>query len=411
MTMTNVPLLARMTGRDRHEPHRVATPLELFFDLIFVVAVASSAAQLHHGLSAGHAEAVIGFVMAFLATWWAWMGFTWFSSAYDNDDAVYRLLAFTIMAGALIFAASVPDLFDDGQSKLAVLGYAVMRLAQVVLWLRVARDHTEGRRTALAYAIGIALAQVYWILRLLVEDPTWLIVTFVIGFLLEISVPAIAELRFGNSPFHPHHIAERYSLFTIIVLGEVVLSSVTAVQGLLANEQSHALAAGGEGGVARHEAVTVGSGDLMLMMLGGLLIVFSLWWLYFKRGWADLFESGGGWAFFAAYAHVLVFGSVAATGAGLAAGVDVVQGVAAASPRFVALAMAIPLSIYSLVLAGMHALEQRNPSSALMASGVSALLLGAALAGWSMPWTVFAFGLVLTGAVVQHVVSSQRQAH
>lgn len=136
-----------MTGRDRHEPHRVATPLELFFDLIFVVAVAASGAQLHHGLAAGHPSAVIGFAMAFLATWWAWMGFTWFSSAYDNDDAVYRLLAFTIMAGALIFAASVPDLFDDGQSRLTVIGYAVMRMGQVALWLRAARDHPEGRRT------------------------------------------------------------------------------------------------------------------------------------------------------------------------------------------------------------------------------------------------------------------------
>lgn len=387
-----------MTGRDRHEPHRVATPLELFFDLIFVVAVAASGAQLHHGLAAGHPSAVIGFAMAFLATWWAWMGFTWFSSAYDNDDAVYRLLAFTIMAGALIFAASVPDLFDDGQSTLTVIGYVVMRMGQVALWLRAARDHPEGRRTALVYAVGITLVQIFWVARLGFGDHH-LVATWLVGFLLELSIPLIAELGFGHSPFHPHHIAERYSLFTIIVLGEVVLSSVTAVQGLIGS--------GGEHGAEAGHGTAVPVGELVTLMLGGLLIVFSLWWLYFKRDWVDMFASGGKWGFAAAYFHVLVFGSVAATGACLAAAVDVVEGTAEASPRLVLGAMAIALVTYCLVLAGLHAVEQHDLKTALTALTVSLLLVLVAVAGWSMATTVLVMGLVLVGAVVDHVARSQ----
>ena len=81
-----------MTARSPHETHRVATPLELFFDLVFVVAIAQAAGGLHHAIADGHAlEGLIGYLMVFFAIWWAWMNFTWFASAYDCDDVPYRL--------------------------------------------------------------------------------------------------------------------------------------------------------------------------------------------------------------------------------------------------------------------------------------------------------------------------------
>ena len=80
----------------------MATPLELFFDLIFVVAISSAAAGWHHGLLEGHYSDVLRFLMAFFAIWWAWMNYTWFASAYEHDDVVYRLLTFAIMVGALM---------------------------------------------------------------------------------------------------------------------------------------------------------------------------------------------------------------------------------------------------------------------------------------------------------------------
>ena len=103
----------------------MATPLELLFDLSFVVAIALAASQLHHGVKEHHTgPALAGFVAAFSAIWWAWMNYTWFASAYDDDSAVFRLLTMLQMVGVLIFAAGVPGLFN-GDFRAGVLGYAV----------------------------------------------------------------------------------------------------------------------------------------------------------------------------------------------------------------------------------------------------------------------------------------------
>lgn len=75
----------------------------------------------------------MGYTLSWFAIWWAWMGYTWYASAYDNDDVVFRLLTFVIMAGCLVLAAAIPDLFADGQSAMAVAGYAIMRLGLVAL--------------------------------------------------------------------------------------------------------------------------------------------------------------------------------------------------------------------------------------------------------------------------------------
>ncbi|BBH70015.1 hypothetical protein ACTI_67000 [Actinoplanes sp. OR16] len=82
--MTAIPRdrLRPMRARRADEPHRVATPLELFFDLCFVVAVAQAAALLHHSVTGHHvADGLRGYLTVFFAIWWAWMNFTWFASA------------------------------------------------------------------------------------------------------------------------------------------------------------------------------------------------------------------------------------------------------------------------------------------------------------------------------------------
>lgn len=81
-----------MRPRSPDELHRAATPLELFFDLVFVVAIAQAGYALHHSLAEGHIlQAVINYFAVFFAIWWAWMNFSWFASAYDNGDVPYRL--------------------------------------------------------------------------------------------------------------------------------------------------------------------------------------------------------------------------------------------------------------------------------------------------------------------------------
>jgi len=104
--------LRRMSGRDPHEPHRVATPLELLFDLTFVIAFGVAASQLAHMLASGHVGAgLAGFSFATFAVSWAWINFSWFASAYDTDDWVYRLTTMLQMVGVLVLALGIPQVF------------------------------------------------------------------------------------------------------------------------------------------------------------------------------------------------------------------------------------------------------------------------------------------------------------
>lgn len=383
-----IPLRRPMLSRNPHESHRTASPLELFFDLVFVVAIASAAAQWHHGIAEGHLGELRGYLMAFFAIWWAWMNYTWFGSAYDTDDVVYRLLTFVIMTGSLMLAAGVPDLFADGQSVLAVAGYAVMRLGMVAFWLRAAAGDPTGRPAALRYAGGIAAVQVFWIARLVLDGPVVLTATFALGIVLELLVPVYAE-RGHRTPFHPHHITERYSLFTIIVLGEVILATVQAVQGAL------------DSGVTT---------ELLGVIGGALLIVYSLWWVYFKHDHLELFRGPLRHNLAAGYGHFLVFASVAATGAGLAASVDVATHEAHASARLVGLVLAAAIALYLLVVGTFHALAGGGPRSMLGSVGSSLAVLLVALVGPSIGVTVLAIGLVLAAAVAAHVWSTQDES-
>ncbi len=396
-----MPLRRPVTARDTGEHGRTATPLELLFDLVFVVAIASNAAQLHHGLASAHYDTLVGYTLTWFAIWWAWMNYTWFASAYDNDDVGFRVLTFVIMTGALLLAAGVPDLFDDGQSGTVVLGYAIMRFAMVGLWLRAAAGHPEGRATALWYAGGITVVQLLWIARLGVPEG-WLVPSFLVLVAGELLVPLLAEGRHGYTPFHPHHIAERYGLLTIIVLGEVILSAVTAIQQVIA---AGAGAEGGAGHAAPYEsAATAGITWAMApLVAGGLLIVFCLWWTYFSRDHVHVVENPRAvWLF--GYGHLPIFASVAAVGAALAAGVDVVSGEATSGPRPVALALAVAIALVGLALSGLHVLAgDEGRATMLPAVVVSAACVLVALSVPSMGWSVFLMGLVLTGLVIHRV--------
>lgn len=136
-----------MSGRDPHERHRVATPLELLFDLTFVIAFGAAADELTHALVSGHAGAgVIGFLFAAFAISWAWIQFTWFAGAYDTDDWLYRLLTMAQMAGVTVLALGLPDLFtslaEGGHvdNRVLVFGYVIMRIPMIFQWLRAARQ-------------------------------------------------------------------------------------------------------------------------------------------------------------------------------------------------------------------------------------------------------------------------------
>jgi low temperature requirement protein LtrA len=329
-----VPWRRPLAGRDPDEPHRASTPLELLFDLSFVVGVASVAAELAHGVAEDHVAASLGhYLMVFFAIWWAWMNFSWFASAYDTDDVVYRLLTLVQIAGVLVLAAGVPAAFEHEDFTVVTIGYLVMRVPLVVQWLRAARDDPSRRAVALRYAVGVSVVQALWLLRLTLPDTAGLIAFFPLA-LADIAVPIWAERAGPMTRWHPGHIAERYGLFTLIVLGEVILAATTAVQAGLTSE-----------GV---------SAALLSLAGGGLLLVFGLWWVYFLRPAADGLRETPGNAFVWGYGHYVVFAAVGALGAGLEVAVQSVLHEAHAGPRTAAFAVAVPVAVTLLVVGGLQ---------------------------------------------------------
>lgn len=227
--------LARMTGRDPDERERVSSPLELLFDLTFVIAVGNAAGYLATSIDESHLlTGLCAFVMAMFATALAWINFTWFASAFDTDDWLYRILTMVQMIGVVVLALGIPRLFESVTREGSfhgtgvVAGYVVMRVALVAQWVRAGRQSATERSKARHYALLVVLAQVCWVVFALLA-PSWTVAgpVFVLLGLLEVAIPVLVERR-SVTPWHPAHIAERYGLFTIITLGEAVVGTVAS---------------------------------------------------------------------------------------------------------------------------------------------------------------------------------------
>lgn len=372
-----------LRARDPHEEHRVASPLELFTDLCFVVAVSQAASALHHALSAGHGgSGALNFAMVFFAIFWAWLNFTWFGSAYDNDDLLYRLLTILQIVGSLVLAAGIPRMFE-GRFTLGVVGYVIMRIALVTQWLRASRGDRERRTTALRYAFGVTLVQFGWISFLWVPHSLTR-EAFLALVACELLVPILAETA-ARTTWHPHHIAERYSLFFIIVLGETILSTTVAIQAAL------------DRGEAEHLAV---------LIAGGIPLVFALWWLYFSREDADLLlERGNTLNMIWGFGHYFVFSAAAAIGAGLSARVDYYTDDAHTSGLLTASAVTIPTAVLVVAIFVFHIAQHDHSARtiAAFATGVAVLVVGT-----FTPVPELVAGLVCVGLVAATVANPQR---
>ncbi len=370
------PFIRPMPGRDITESHRPATPLELFFDLVCVIAIASAAAGLHHAIAENHIGiGILTFTYAFGSIWWAWMNFTWFASAYDNDDIPYRIAVFVMIGGAMLIAAGIPAMMVDQDSTLGLTGYIIMRLALVSLWLRAGKHDPSRRTTAIRYAVGISMCQTLWIVGVLFVPAEFFFWFFPFAFICEWAVPWYAEKAAGT-PWHKGHIAERYGLLTIIVLGESLLAL------------SMAISASGEIGSWSFEQ--------HMLILSGLILVFSMWWLYFSESEhlaLDRTESGFIWG----YGHLVVFGSAAAVGAGLALNVDVLSGHAHVEGFISNAALTIPSALFLFGLWIVH--DQFNHKKGFLRYLVpitALLLLGATY----VPFAPAATALLLTGCLM-----------
>ncbi|NIH87828.1 low temperature requirement protein A [Amycolatopsis granulosa] len=369
-----------MAARDRDEEHRVATPLELLFDLCFVVAVGQAAGELHHALSDNHVgHGVLSFLLVFFAIWWGWVNFTWFASAFDTDDGPYRLLTFVQIGGALVVAAGVSRAFADDFTVI-VIGYVLMRLAMVAQWLRAAASEPECRPTALRFAAGITVVQAGWVARIAVPE-SWLLPSFLVLAAAEMLVPVWAE-RPAPTRWHRHHIAERYGLFTLIVLGETVFGATNAVR----------------------EAIDTGHDllDLVLLALAGLVLVFAMWWLYFDQpGHQRLaqFRQGFAWG----YGHYLIFTSAAAVGVGIEVALDRMTGAAHTPGLVAALATTLPVAVFLVSVWLLHVGPRNECRPIAIAFPLAAVLV---LAASLTPVPVYLTALIAAALVATTVIAA-----
>ncbi|MFT4082035.1 MAG: low temperature requirement protein A [Nocardioides sp.] len=387
--MPDVPRHARtrMRGRDPDEDARVATPLELLYDLTFVVAVGVAAEHMAELVVAGKVGAgVLGFGFGMVAILVAWINFSWFASAFDTDDWVYRLWTMLQMVGVVLVALGLVPMFhslSEGHAfdcHLIVVGYVVMRIGLVAQWLRVAREAEEYRTVALRNVVSILVAQVGWVAIALRDLGIGASFALIVPLgVIELLIPVFAQGGASGTPWHPHHIAERYGLFAIIALGEGVVGTVASSQGAL-------------GGVTGKDW----SLDAVLVLVAGVGLTFGLWWSYFLTPFAALIHARPATGYVFGYGHIPLLGAIAGTGAGLhVAGLYLAERVAdeahAIGQVGVTLAVAVPVAVFvavkeAVVSAMAGRVDPRDLGIHLLVLAVLALavLVGAA----SMPWAL-----------------------
>jgi low temperature requirement protein LtrA len=335
----------RMTGRDPGERGRVSTPLELLFDLTFVVAVGTAADQFAETLAAGHAgSAVAAFAVAMFAISVAWIGFTWFASAFGTDDWLDRALTMVQMIGVVVFSLGLPAMFhsvregDHFEMRVIVLGYVVMRVALLSQWWRAARESPWHRDVGMANIRWTALLQLGWV-TLAFTHLTFAatFAAFAVLGVLEMALPRLAQGGAGDTPWHPHHVAERYSLFAIIVLGEGVVGTVASSGELL----------GGADG-------THWSGNAISVVVAGVGLTFGMWWVYFATPFGDVLERRRARGYLFGYGHIPLFAGIAASGGGLHVAGLALEHDAEIGRTAVVLALAVPVGVYLLMVYLLH---------------------------------------------------------
>lgn len=228
--------------------------LELFYDLIFVAAFIQLGNGLSKHLSLG---GFLSFAAAFAALWIVWSGFTYYMNRFSVDDFLHRLMVFAqmFMVGLMAFSAS--DLLDGKTFRFALAyagGQAIVALFNLRAWLQV----PEGRSWSAYWGTVFAIASMAWAIAAFLPEP-WSYVSMALGVLVILSGPLsrVHRASVERYPIDEHHLAERFGLLTLIVLGESFVKVLDA-------------------------AVESESGTSLLAQASVLLLLtLSIWWVYF----------------------------------------------------------------------------------------------------------------------------------
>lgn len=354
-------LLQLNTGEGSGNP-RHATWLELFFDLVFVFAIAELAHLLHsHFDWAG----IFSFALLFVPVWWLWIDFSYYADQFNVDRGPYRLVMFGVMFGIVIMALTVPDVINGGSANFAAI-YATLRLVIILLYLQAWRLVPQSRELTARYTISFSIAFLLWTISIATPEPArfWL---WAIALLIEISNGPITYLTIRHVPQQKSHMDERFGLLVIIVLGEAIIAVATGV------------------------AETNWQWQSILAGACGFLTAVSLWWMYFERSEESAIDQAlrsGKRALFRAYiygyAHLFVFMGIVAAGVGVQFAIESFSG-----ELFVIQQRAILCGGIAVFLTGATTLQWASPNSLPTRVIVGRLLLA-----------IFSLSLIPLGALL-----------
>lgn len=229
--------------------------LELFFDLVFVAAVAQVASPLHHHYSPGGA---LRFAFLFVLVWWAWTGHATFATRFHADDLVQRLLTVFQMFLVALMAANATDALDSESSAGFAAAYAVMRLVLVSQYHRV-RSIPGAAALSRRHFAGHGFAALLWLASAFVPAPARFMI-WGLALVVDLATPWFAVGASIAAPPDGEHLPERFGLFTIILLGESVIAVMHGMEG--------------------QEEWSVRAASAAFF---GLAAMFLTWWVYFER--------------------------------------------------------------------------------------------------------------------------------
>jgi low temperature requirement protein LtrA len=209
------------------EAHRTATWLELFYDLVFVVAVAVLGSRLEHVTDWGGVLAYLGY---FLLLWWLWASHTFYADRYDTDDPVYRFLATVQLVAVAIIATSLSEGPAMSTTAFAV-GYTVARGVLLAMYARARRHVPETRTLVSGYLVGFGLGALIWAVSIITPEPARFVL-WAIALAVDLATPWVMRREQARAPLDVSHLPERFGLFTILVLGESVAATVLGLGGV-----------------------------------------------------------------------------------------------------------------------------------------------------------------------------------
>lgn len=359
-----------------HEDHRSATWLELFYDLVFVVAVG----RLGHRLAVNYGVGgVWGYIGLFIPLWWTWASYTFYADRYDTDDLGQRLLAVGQMASIALMAASISGDKADSVTAFAA-AFVLARIVLLTMYWRAYRHVSQSRELVGGYLAGFGIGGAFWLLSIWVPWDWMRFVMWGIGLAIDFYTPFHLRERQKRVPLSVSHLPERFGLFTILVLGESFIAIVAAL--------SH------------HEW----DASFTLAAVIGVGLATSMWWLYFDNQQGDVVrrsDTGKAWKPTAwIYAHLPLVVAITTFGIGLefliaqkdhGPGRWMVGGGAAV--------VMLSLALMSVAAnRGHDDLDRRQAWSRVAAAGV--LLLIAVISGSWAPNAILVAVLIVTSAEI-----------